>query len=78
VGCLSQAQIADVNNYIEHLMRVMADTNPDGRLYALAVALTPLDRKGLDRQKADYLSKVIYELSSPSANYGKGPDKQLA
>jgi len=53
VGCLSQAQIADVNRYIEHLMRVMADTNPDGRLYALTVVLTPLDRKGLDRQKAD-------------------------
>ncbi len=53
VGCLSQAQIADVNLHIERLMRVMVDTNPDGRLYALTVVLTPLDRKGSDPQKAD-------------------------
>jgi DNA-binding transcriptional ArsR family regulator len=51
VGSLSLAQISAVNRYIEHLMRVMADTNPNGQLYALTVVLTPLYRKGTDRQK---------------------------
>jgi DNA-binding transcriptional ArsR family regulator len=52
VGSLSRDQIADVNRSIDSLMEVMADTNPDGRLYALTVVLTPLDRKGNDHDRA--------------------------
>jgi len=53
VGSLGQAQIAKVNRYIENLMQVLANTNPEGRLYALTVVLTPLHRRTSGRDKRE-------------------------
>ena len=44
-GWLSQAQIAEVNRYIEKLMHVMAAPSRNGRLYAVTIVLTPLSRR---------------------------------
>jgi DNA-binding transcriptional ArsR family regulator len=44
-GWLSQAQIAEVNRYIEKLMHVMAVPGRNGRLYAVTIVLTPLSRR---------------------------------
>jgi len=40
-----QAQIAEVNRYIEKLMHVMAVPGRNGRLYAVTIVLTPLSRR---------------------------------
>jgi hypothetical protein len=54
-GWLSQAQIAEVNRYIEKLMHVMAVPGRNGRLYAVTIVLTPLSRRS-HRQDEQTLS----------------------
>ena len=48
-GWLSQAQIAEVNRYIEKLMHVMEVPGRDGRLYAVTIVVTPLSRRSHSR-----------------------------
>ena len=50
-GWLSQAQIAEVNRYIEKLMHVMAAPSRNGRLYAVTIVLTPLSRRSNSRDE---------------------------
>jgi len=50
-GWLSQAQIAEVNRYIEKLMHVMASPSRNGRLYAVTIVLTPLSRRSHGRDE---------------------------
>jgi DNA-binding transcriptional ArsR family regulator len=44
-GWLSQDQVAEVNQYIKNLMQTAAESGRSGRLYAITVVLTPLDRR---------------------------------
>jgi DNA-binding transcriptional ArsR family regulator len=44
-GWLSREQITEVNRYIKKLMKLAAEPGRDGRLYAISVVLTPLDRR---------------------------------
>jgi DNA-binding transcriptional ArsR family regulator len=44
-GWLSQAQIAQANRSMEKLMRIMDAPEPNGRLYAVSIVLTPLSRR---------------------------------
>ena len=51
-GWLSRKQIAEVNRYIQKIRVVMAERHRHGRLYAVTVLLTPLERKGRVRARA--------------------------
>lgn len=55
-GRLSPAQIAEVNRYIRQLMQIAVAPRHTGRLYAITVLLTPLDRKGSVRRLAPRLT----------------------
>ena len=44
-GWLSQGQIAEANRSIEKLMHIMDVPEPNGRLYAVSIVLTPLSRR---------------------------------
>jgi hypothetical protein len=48
-GWLSQEQIAEVNRHLHALMRIMAVSGKNGRLYAVTVVLTPLARRSRRR-----------------------------
>jgi hypothetical protein len=53
-GWLSQEQIAEVNRHLHALMRIMAVSGKNGRLYAVTVVLTPLARRSRRRAGRDY------------------------
>jgi len=44
-GWLSQRQVGEVNRYIEKIRAVLVRRPGNGRLYAVTMLLTPLDRQ---------------------------------
>jgi DNA-binding transcriptional ArsR family regulator len=51
-GRLSHAQIANVNRSIANLKRSVSNPHGDGRLFAITVILTPLDRRRSPRRSS--------------------------